>query len=240
MANLKAVLGAVVGGLLGSFVASKIPSDASILLAGILAGCGVRAFCGKQRNFLTGIIAAVCAILVALGFSYADSQKKIADAMNAPVIEMPQPSSDDDVDDEEEEDDVEEDAMEDEADADADESADTDADDADADDADAGDAGEDTSEETTDGGTADVAVSAPPEIGNRPPPGGTAMHGSPDMTLVQGKKPVETSTKELIYHGISAFLAYLIATGTAVAPIEKPPAAATEPNSPPEPQGGEG
>lgn len=194
MAIFKALLGGIIGGGVGALLANMIPGQWPVLLAGLLAGLGVRLCCGNQRNFMTGVVAAVAAILMVVGTSYSKSMATIRDAENfQPVLTMPAVDDDAEEADEEEEEEAADDAVE-EAAEEAEEIAD------------------DVEE-----AEAEVAVAEAIEDASAPLVGGEGM--------AEAMKPAdaaEFTTEEAVYHGLSALLAYLLGTGSAVAAVGKP------------------
>jgi hypothetical protein len=73
---VKALVGGLVGGGLGAVASNyaqplfKEPNPWTLILAGLFAGLGVRVLCGRNRDFLTGVLATVAAILAIGGASY--------------------------------------------------------------------------------------------------------------------------------------------------------------------------
>ncbi len=86
MPVFKALLGGLIGGGLGAYAAVLIQpllgtaTPWTVLLAGLCAGLGVRLACGNQRNFLTGVVAAVVSILALVGVTYYTSMAALKNA----------------------------------------------------------------------------------------------------------------------------------------------------------------
>ena len=107
MQVVKALIGGLIGGGIGAYLgklgsaSEELSSSVGwlFLLAGVLAGLGVRLVCGADRSFLTGVIAAVTAVLAIMGASYATSvseRNKVAETMNSakmPVIDIGEPEA---------------------------------------------------------------------------------------------------------------------------------------------------
>lgn len=209
MAIIKALLGGIIGGGVGALLSNMIPGHWPVLLAGLLAGLGVRLACGNQRNFMTGVVAAVAAILMVVGTSYYSSMATIRKAESfQPVLIQP-------VIDDEEEEEAEEVAEEEAGEEAGEEAA---ADDAGAETADeAEDVADDVEEAAAEVATVDISAAE-----------GNAGHGSDTRVSLDGlppaKKPdaTELSTQEAVFHGLSALLAYLLGTGSAVAAVGQP------------------
>ncbi len=102
MQVFKAIIGAFIGGGIGAFLSTLSPgllgeTNWLILLAGLGAGLGARVVCGADRTFVTGLIAAVAAVLAMAGASLYTSMSEIneladvREPLPAPVIEMADP-----------------------------------------------------------------------------------------------------------------------------------------------------
>ncbi len=94
MPVIKALLGGLIGGGVGAYAAVFIqpmlgtPTPWTVLLAGLCAGLGVRLACGSERNFLTGVVAAVVSILALVGVTYTTSMAALKNAAETttPVV----------------------------------------------------------------------------------------------------------------------------------------------------------
>ena len=90
MSVVKALAGGLIGGAVGAYGAELISptSQWPVLLAGVLAGIGARVACRSERSFVTGIAAAVAALLAISGVSYVSSLQASKAAEHA-MAEIP-------------------------------------------------------------------------------------------------------------------------------------------------------
>lgn len=90
MRFLKSLLGGILGSAIGVAAYFAInqylpgPKTWAVLIIGLLAGLGVRVFCGRNRSPLTGIVAATTALIALLGFNY--SVIALAQQASDPII----------------------------------------------------------------------------------------------------------------------------------------------------------
>ena len=93
MSVVKALAGGLIGGAVGAFGAQLVSptSQWPVVLAGVLAGIGVRVACRAERSFITGVTAAVAALLAISGVSYFSSLQasKTAEQSMAEIAAKP-------------------------------------------------------------------------------------------------------------------------------------------------------
>lgn len=206
------IVKSLIGGILGSAIGLglyyalttglKKPLPWGVVIIGILAGVGVRLFCGKNRNLITGLVATATALIALLGYNFATIS---AAELSAPPISSLQPeeyppwvdeaeiSPEDEAAMNEDQDESDEDDSDEEAPRDEDENEQAD------------DATPDESS-SSDPVASDESSSAPEER--------TTDEDAPTQGPVLPKPP--SSQTDMIALGLSGLLAYFIGRGSGI------------------------
>jgi hypothetical protein len=250
MEIVKSMLGGLIGGAIGAVVANMIQSISGfsspwfLLITGLGTGLGVRAAAGMNRSFVTGVIGAVTTVVVLLGSSVATSMaevrakaKEVAitkiESTDEPVLdegsETAEPAADEAATDEPAADDsaADEPAADSEPEAGEDaETSETDSGDAaefdNATEAEEGDDwGDPADEEAARAATAAASAATAP-------PAATADAEASNPAVDQLKKQTGWSVMDFLFNGVSALLAFAIASGSGSNASKSEPAAGSK------------
>ena len=228
MPVVKALVGGVIGGCLGAYIVNLIgPVRGAagpwlILLAGLGAGLGTRLICGANRSFMTGVAAAIAAILGVTIISYSTAAVALqsSDEMEAPLpVAKNLEASSDEASDEEET--IEDDTGGDESGSDGEQ---------DGDEAETSESGDESaSGADTDGGQPASDDEEAQQDREQLEPPTKAPYELPADTLAENaansKNTHSDTTMDLIANAVSALLAFLLGAGaSAPAGVAQPAA----------------
>lgn len=215
MGIVKSLVGGLVGGALGAVLANLIQSAAGIsspwflLVTGLGTGLGVRAAAGVNRNFATGVVGAVTAVIALLGSSVATSFAEVSatpdevvvteiDATDDPDAALESETAAEDAGEEPDEDATASDSES------SDEAADSESDDA-------AETAEDSEPEPIDEAAARAATAAA-SAATAPFAGDGPM--TDEAALEQLERQRGWSVMDFLFNGVSALLAFALASGS--------------------------